>query len=610
MDNFSIARTKSLLPESIFQNVFILESRDQWTQIAKIYNPKKDLVLTYDFGLSLEINKVNGKVFYVDHLCTQEEMEKNNFLIYDFFGKWYLNKSGDDLFTYEGINYGNIFSIHIWNDLTFYARTRLCLSKLRSIKYETLRVAKSLDVVSSVLSDMHIEFEKIEISNTNKFQKYYFPIHRWMDERLRSYGFRQIVRDIITTIHGILMGTLDRITESIFPKKRIFIQEYHPTRRLLFELQRMSKFRVLQGHFSLKKNLLNVFRDRPIPIYGRISNNINLANNYLLLFKKNRVNNLVLSSGDDISEEIFRLIEKRLIAILPETLRNFKSVIRYLHLHPVNLVVLIGNIGHIAMLVDCVAKSKGIPRYLIINGLMLANYLDEGKDATFINSYSQSIRDNYFKDMKNIVCLGDPRMDQYVDKNKRKINRLNPVITIGASGFSNIDLNSYLAVEFEFLNDVLSAIQNKYKLQKSPKLILKVRANGYSALYLDFIKEYYPELTFKVDDTSSLSEIFEETDLYISIFSQSLIEASTLGIPVIYHKNDVQILHPPFDGNSELVTTFNSHDLELALNNFETNHPMFDAFMSEAVLEKYIGHLDGGNLQRNINFIEGLLINK
>lgn len=48
---------------------------------------------------------------------------------------------------------------------------------------------------------------------------------------------------------------------------------------------------------------------------------------------------------------------------------------------------------------------------------------------------------------------------------ENKINREMPTITIGASGFNSTDLNSYVAVEFDFMYDILKAfsVLNKNK---------------------------------------------------------------------------------------------------------------------------------------------------
>jgi hypothetical protein len=261
--------------------------------------------------------------------------------------------------------------------------------------------------------------------------------------------------------------------------------------------------------------------------------------------------------------------------------------------------------GKLAMLVDCVAKSRGIPSYLIINGLLGNAYMDEGKYATFINSYSTSIRDNYFRGMTNIYCLGDPRMDEYALSDKRVVNLVLPTITIGAAGFNSIDLNSYVAFEFDFLYDVLLAIQGVIKSRNlTTNINIKIRSNGYVEQYKSFVSEYFPLLqNISFIDSKPMKSVLEKTDFYISFYSQTLFEASVLGIPAVYYRKDSEIMDTPFDGNSELVTTYCVEELEKSITDFMDHNPRYNEFLKKEVMEKYIGPLDGKNLNRNLDLV-------
>ena len=63
----------------------------------------------------------------------------------------------------------------------------------------------------------------------------------------------------------------------------------------------------------------------------------------------------------------------------------------------------------------------------------------------------------------------------------------------------------------------------------------------------------------------------------------------------------------PFDGRSELVTVGNTEDLITAFDDFLHERPRFDAFLSKSAMEKYVGFIDGGNLDRNLDYIYGKL---
>lgn len=596
----------TISPCTEFRHLFILDSREWWASVQANYDPSLDLVLTYDFGLRHDIEALGGTARYVDHLCEQSVMQENNFLMYRFFRDWHRDVDGADIFRYREVDFGFSFRIEIWNDFTFLVRSRLCLEKLRTISYKTLFVGSDQVLVEEMLVEMDLCFSRVEKKGVPR-AAYFFPIHRWMDERLRVRGVRHLLRDAIVAVQGVAMGFFDSLVDRFFPKKRVFVQEYHPTRALMLRLRKHSGVGVVQGHFSSVQGWMKFINERPIPVYGRLSAYRSTANELLDAFRRHRSARLILSSGVDISDAAYRVIEHRVSGIIPQQLRALDCVIRYLDRHPIELEILIANLGQLAMLVDCVAKNRNIPSYLIINGLLGNEYLDEGKYASVINAYSNSIRNNYFRGMDNIVCLGDPRMDDYALATPRSINREAPTVTIGASGFSNIDLNSFLAVEFEFMNEVLRAIE-KFRLDgRIKRVVIKVRANGYLHLYAQFVSEYFPGIVDVIVDDIPMRKVLETTDFFISIYSQTLFEASCLGIPCVYHKNDREIIDPPFDGSSELVTTTDVSELEQAIADYLSSSSRYEKFLNRDVMEKYIGPLDGQNLERNLSYVLKLL---
>lgn len=593
-----------------FRNVFILESRDWWSAVQPDYDPTRDLVLTYDLGLRRDVEALGGTARYVDHLCESTVMQENNFRTYRFFRDWHLDEGGVDIFRYRDIPFGFSFRIEIWNDFTFYVRNRLCLEQLRAIIHQTVIVGTSQKYVHDVLHDMVIDFRILAKDNPSLRGTYFFPMHQWMDEQLRSRRLRHVIRDIVVAVQGVAMSWYDRLVECFSPKMRIFVQEYHPTHELLLRLQRQSGIRVVQGHFSATSGVMKFLRDRPIPIYGNVEKYQLHAAEMIEAFQRKRVAHLILSTGVDITDAVNRVIERRIASVLPTMLRTLDCVIRYLDKHPIQLEVLIANVGQVAMLVDSVAKKRGIPSYLIINGMQGRDYMDEGKYAAIINSYSVSIKEHYFRGMDNIVCLGDPRMDAYGQSayRTRVINREEPTITIGAAASSNVDLNSYLAIEFEFLHEVLQALYIIKKQGVSLHVVIKIRKVGFRRQYEQFVQEYFPGLVDEILDNVPIRTVLEKTDFFISIASQTLLEASCLGIPSLFYKDVSEVVtEPPFDGNSELVTVSNVEDLVTAITDFRAGHERYDAFLDRAVMEKYIGPLDGGNLERNLNFIYSLL---
>lgn len=582
---------------------------DDW-ETSKIdgYTPSSDLVLTFDLKLHKHIESISGFVNFFDHLVDTETMERNNFLIYDYFARWNLDKDGKDLLRYRGVDFGFSFRLNFWNDYVTYIRLFLSALVVNELDFRKLFLCSN-DQVENIFEIIGSDFNVIK-PKVWKSKGFYFQIDKWIDQKIRPSGLRKFfykTREIAASF----IGNAKSFQDKLFPnnKKVIFFQAYHPTYSLInFEILR-GKNQVLLDNFAKNGPFINKFKQRIVPISTNTNGFNFFADEIMLKLKKGACNQLkiVLNNNEfDITNGINEIIFRRVDEALINKLKLIEDSISYLNSNRVNLLILIANIGEFSTIFDLVCKSKNIPSFMIINGLMAHNYMDEAKHATYINSYSQSIKENYFKGMKNIVAIGDPRMDKYPTPKIKKINRKAPTIVIGASGFNTTNLNSYTAVEFDFIYDILQAIQ---AFQKDVKVIIKVRPNGFKEQYLDFVSEYFDKLDVEVVFSKPVRRVLEKSDLYITIYSQTLFEASCMGIPVIYYKKDTEVINPPFDGKSELVTIYDVQELIEALNDFKKNHSRFNAFLDRSVMEKYIGPLDGRNLDRNINFIENILNN-
>lgn len=589
------------------RNIIIVESRAYWPNNFDEFDPKLDLVLTYDFALKREVESIGGQAMYLDHLASQQEMQENNFRFYDFFKKWHLDDQGNDIFTYQGVPFGFSFRLDIWNDCVFYVRCRICLEKIRKIRHEKLFLLAAHSTVKNILLEMGVGFFEIPCVGSGR-NAYLFPIFQWMDEKIHTKTIRHRIRDVLTLVLSVGINLVGKIFPSS-EKPAIFMQEYYPTRDLLQVLKKESRVRLILAHYSWDRSVRNLLTERPIPTVNFRPSQGDVGDALLERFKEKRCAKLVLSNHVDVAQSLYAIIENRISKSLRNDLRILDCVIDYFNKTPIKLAVLIANIGKVATMVDCVCKKGGIPSYLIINGFMSGDFLDESKYATTINSYSTSIKENYFKGMDNVVCLGDPRMDNYAKARRsvREINRDFPVITIGPAAHSCVDLNSYLAVEFEFMYDILSVLKNLRECGRKVKVVIKIRSNGYRAQYEEFVAEYFPGVVDEILCSIPMQNVLEKTDFYISTYSQTLFEASCLGVPALYYKNDLEVIDAPYDGNSELVTAKNKDELETAVNDFFCASPRYDCFLNQAVMEKYIGPLDGKNLQRNLNYVYSLV---
>lgn len=592
-----------------YRQVFIVDQLSYWNAFEENYDYLTDLVLTYDFGLFKHIEKKGGDVNFIDSLVNPDEMHSNNHLLYKFIRGWYLNSDGKDIFEYKGIPFGFSFKLEIWNDLVYYTRLCLCLRKLKGVKFENINICSEDKTLYSVLDKLNLRYT-VSYSNGLKKEAYFFQIFKYIDEKIRAKGLRGLLykaREIVSSWYGRITILSDKFTIRGM-NKAVFIQEYHPTKAILEHLRNAPRVNVLLANFSRGSKFRHKLSERIVPIYGDPSKFESISDELMTTFTLKKQAKLVFDDGFDITNELFEIIEFRIRSAINEKLRVLSCSVDYIDNNDIALEILIANIGQVATVFDCVCKTRGIPSYLIINGLLGPEYDDEAKHAKYINSYSENIRDTYFSGMDNIVTLGDPRMDMYPPQiRKKKINRIEPVVVIGTSGFNSVDLNSYVSVEFDFMYDVLTALQKVIKQGVNLSIIVKVRPNGYIEQYQAFINEYFKSLKVKLIADKPMVDVLNKADYYISIYSQTLFEASCLGIPVLYYRKDSEVMFAPFDNNSELVTATSVDELIQAFNDYQNNHNRYDKFLDRRVMEKYIGPLDGNNLERNLDYIHTLL---
>lgn len=597
-----VPRRPAPVLRSSYRRIFIVDGRDAFAACRELYDAAADLVLTYDFALRRELSAAGGDVFYVDHLVDSARLNEDNFRAYEFFQTWHTGKDGTDHFVHRGVPYGMSFRLDFWNDFICFVRARLCLDRLRETSWSALYVRTELGLVEAILGRLGIPFEAIVTRVAPERPHYFFPIHRWMRENIRRRG----VRGWAIETGARLLGSAYAWTDRLFGgrgRPLVFVQDYHPTRTLIQRLRRDRRVRVVRTAVA-RHSLWS----RYIPLGKPNRRHEVEAARALAAHRAVREARLVVGHGLDLTNEAYELIEQCVAPRVATSLRRLEDILDYVKQLPIALEVLIANIGDVDTLVDCVCRARGVPSYLIANGLLLTPFVDDSKYATTINAYSESVRDHYFRGMTNIVCEGDPRMDRYVPLMPRRPAPSGCMhVAIGASGHSNTDLNSYVAVEFEFLDGVLSALA----LLKAEGVLLtvtiKVRANGYASQYRDFAAEYYPGLVDEIVADAPMSDVLAGADCLVSIYSQTLFEASCLGIPAVYFRVDDEYKYQPFDGESEVVTVDARDELLQALRDVARGHPRFDAFMAPEAMSKYIGPLDGGNLERNLRVVHRML---
>ena len=593
-----------------YHNVFLVQNRDFWKTCPFSYDKESDLVLTFDLALVKEVHAQGGAAAYLDHLVSQDTMERHNIETYHFFENWYRDKKNNDIFSYREIDIGNALRLDIWNDVTYYVRIAVNLLAIKKLDYQRMYVGLEDQSSLDALARLGMEHEVWNIPGGGVVQpEYYFPMFRWMRERIRpTVGIKQRLKALLSMLLDWILPMGERLRLLRSSKIDVFVERYFPTEKIIERLKQDEKVNIILEYYTWSKGIT---RERRIPIRKPSAHHKDLATNMLECFRRERVLHWDISEFC-MSDALYDVIEKKIAQALPLSLHIIDVILRYFATRNLRAMVYIANIGLLNCLLLDYCKKKNIPSYFILNGLLLHAFPEEDiRGINWINSYGDSIKKDYFNGADNIVCLGDPRLDVYINNHSpRAINYSEPTILIGTGAFSPIDLNSYATVEFEFLYDVMQAwriIRNK---GKKFKIIIKVRSNGYITQYINFTKEYFEDIPVEIFDTIPFSQVLVKADFYISVYSGTHFEASCLGIPALYYKNDKEILIAPYDGKSELVTAFSIEDMVKKIDMFYDRDPIYDAFREKKVLEKYVGPLDGRNTVRNTEFIYSLAFDR
>jgi hypothetical protein len=253
------------IPKETYRFVFVLEDRNFWDSCRDRYDPQKDLVLTFDFRLRHHVRSLGGDAEYIDHLADSALLFRYDFEMYRFFSEWHLDKEGKDIFSYEGIDFGQAFRIEIWNDITFHSRLFLNLRELKSLEYEKIFIGVEDPKVNLILSALSLSSETLLPHKQDAMTVFFFPIFTWNEERLHpnKWGLKVVLRLFLS---WLLDGICKAIDLGLFcqaKRKNIFIFPYHPLRPILDALKRDRRIRVISDKYVLA---IDVLKQRRLPI--------------------------------------------------------------------------------------------------------------------------------------------------------------------------------------------------------------------------------------------------------------------------------------------------------------------------------------------------------
>jgi len=589
------------IAELVFSKICIVEDRNMWNACSESFDKTDDLILCVDFGLKKELQDSGYNVEFVDHLVDNKILEKLNFEVYGFLNSFFKDKQGRDILNYKGLDLSDSHMMFIINDVGYFAHFFFNLIALKSLRYENLIVAVNDEIILGCLNKIGLRYKPVNAPVTNSLQPvYFFPILKWISEKTRRRPLSYILKNTAAGCFDFAFRIIDKVFNKT--KKRVYINRYYPTIPLAKELQKDKSIQLIFNNYS---GLKNIFEERRI--YYKEKKEYFIEAKKLLTNFNTQKSQAFCYEGYDVAGFLYEIIEGVLEKKLPSTIGVAESVLSYFEKENIDLMIPVTNLWVENRLIMKYCQANNIPVFMILNGLLALSFYNDAKDSDYVNCYSESVKTEYFKNAPYAIPLGDPRMDINAMLSPKEIDYVNPTLVIGTAGYNPTDLNSYLAVEFDFIYDILHTVQKLNEQGKKIDIVLKIRANGYTHLYAAFVKEYFKGLNVEMIQDQPFIDVIKRADLYISLYSQTIFEASCMGIPVIYYKNDTQFIHPPFDARSELVTAVNELELMDAFVSFFNRDPKFELFKRRDVMEKYIGYLDGNNVKRNVDFVLKIL---
>ena len=572
-------------------------------------------ILTLNFEIKKIADELNIKNDYLDRMIPPSKMKELNTEVSAFLESWFKNDKSEDLFQYKGINFGRSFLLNIWSEIIFQSRLIVNINSLHISSETLLFVDSSLNDVIDILIRKEVKINVLTNQEGVEEPSLYFDISKYMHEALSQEGIKNRLRNLLLHVSNQI-STFLRLIARKHEKDAIYLQVYHPTLPVIEELLRKETHNVITNSAIGRKGLKKYFTgQRILAIRGSKRRHLKEASDLIENFIRIKLNSHSTGNYDDSIMPDY-LLEKIIVLIRNDiaiALSSIDKIVEFNRKVKLVLYVSISNLGIFETILDEYCRIHAIPRFLIINGFLTNDHYIDSRSGDFFNCYSESIKMNFYKNSRNAIPLGDPRMDKYFEHMKRKVSRNTSekdeiVIGIGTAGYNNVDLLSYLAFEFEFLNGILGTLQRiDFSSNKQIKVKLRVRSNGFSQQYKYFLETYYPDLRVIILKNEDFITFAENLDLYISTYSQTLFEAATLGIPVIYFKKDQEFLDPPFDGKSELLTAANESELFELVGRALNDESGAFATLDLQTIEKYFGYVDGRNLNRNIDFIHEIL---
>jgi hypothetical protein len=253
-----------------------------------------------------------------------------------------------------------------------------------------------------------------------------------------------------------------------------------------------------------------------------------------------------------------------------------------------------------ARLLVRVAREEGIPVLMINDGFKGDDHTRDGELADFGCALSSSIAERYFParvDGRPVWVTGDPRVDERAARPSPSPAWPACRILIGSFTFSPSDINCRRSDPERMLTGILEGIAAS-SVAAEAQITLKLHPADAPDHYQQIIARY-STLDVRVVQRGDVSELFAASDIYITTYSTSLLEAASAGLPFVYFRVNEQRLHPPFSDDAVMATHTVASAAELTrMLDGDAPPAMPSGDDAGAWLERYTGPSDGRNTTR------------
>jgi hypothetical protein len=132
---------------------------------------------------------------------------------------------------------------------------------------------------------------------------------------------------------------------------------------------------------------------------------------------------------------------------------------------------------------------------------------------------------------------------------------------VGTLNFSPVDLNCRRSDSERFLSEVLAGIASAAPAV-APEVVVKLHPADNAAHYQQLVGRY-PALDVHLETNGDVVDLFESSDIYVTTYSTSLLEAA-LALPMVYYRVNEQRLGPPFADDEFIAQRTAASPAELA----------------------------------------------